>query len=64
MLAISARLSELGMITFSNRHVTSSLHYHEEELIGQNISALIPQVFKDVHDGLLRAYLYDSPDRD
>ena len=47
-------ISELGIIETVNPSVTRMFGYSEEEMVGQNIKMLMPEPYKDEHDGYLK----------
>lgn len=47
-------ISEKGMIETVNPAVTKMFGYSEDEMIGQNVKMLMPNPYKDEHDGYLK----------
>ncbi|MFT6085783.1 MAG: two-component system sensor kinase FixL [Glaciecola sp.] len=50
-------INEKGIIELVNSATTAMFMYDEEELLGQNISILMPASLKQHHDGYLSSYL-------
>lgn len=50
-------IDERGTIEMSNPALTRIFGYESAELLGQNVSMLMPQPFRDAHDGYLANYL-------
>lgn len=50
-------IDHLGLVHVSNKAVESLLGYDQEELIGRNVSMLMPSPYKENHDEYLRAHL-------
>ncbi len=46
-----------GVITYANRTCETVFGYHEQELIGNNISCLMPQPYRSNHSDYVRHYL-------
>lgn len=52
-----ATINHEGIIQSINNGVTEIFGYEESELVGHNISMLMPSPYRDEHDGYLRKYL-------
>lgn len=50
-------IDENGIITSSNISARKMFNYLNEEMIGKNVSMLMPKPFKDKHDDYLKSYL-------
>ena len=50
-------ISDRGLITSANRVVKKMFGYSAEELIGKNVSVLIPEPFASKHDKYMQSYL-------
>jgi len=60
ILTISGNLGSLGTIKNVNNEITRILQFSKPDLIGQNISRIIPKVIGDLHDGFMRNYFETS----
>ena len=50
-------INEKGIITLVNRSACDMFGYQESELIGHNISMLMPEPHRSAHDGYIRAHM-------
>lgn len=50
-------IDERGLIETANRAVEEMFGYQAGDLLGQNVSRLMPEPFRSEHDGYLRRYL-------
>ncbi len=53
-------IGEDGLIRSVNKAVSTIFGYSENELLGQNVSMLMPAPYRRMHDGYLHAYLNGS----
>ena len=60
ILTVSGNLANLGIIKNVNNEITRILGFSKPDLIGQNISRIIPKVMGDLHDGFMRNYFETS----
>ena len=60
ILTVSGNLGSLGTIKNVNNEITRILGFSKPDLIGQNISRIIPKVIGDLHDGFMRNYFETS----
>jgi PAS domain S-box-containing protein len=49
-------IHQLGVILKVNSAASELFGYHEDELIGRNISMLMPRKYSEKHDGYLQNY--------
>ncbi len=56
-------INQRGVIVSINQAVLQTFGYSPEELLGKNISVLMPTPFKSEHDGYLERYLKDGAKR-
>ena len=50
-------IDERGIIESINPAVTRIFGYHEEDLLGKNVSVLMPEPYRSQHDGYIQDYL-------
>ena len=56
-------INELGLIASVNRAAERIFGWHADELLGQNISMLMPEPERSAHDDYLRNYMSGTPGR-
>ena len=56
-------INHKGIIVSANRAIFNTFGYEVNEVIGKNISILMPTPFKAEHDGYLERYLSDGTKR-
>ena len=57
VISISQTLNKLGVVESANSVALTMFGYHKWDLVGKNISALVPSPMNARHDTYLRAYL-------
>ena len=57
VISISQTLNKLGVVESANWVALTMFGYHKRDLVGKNISALVPSPMNARHDTYLRAYL-------
>ena len=50
-------IDKQGIVLFFNAGAELMLGYHVDEVVGQNVSMLVPSPYQQAHDGYLRHYL-------
>jgi PAS domain S-box-containing protein len=60
IITLSGNYNSIGTVTNSNNEVTRILGFAKNDIIGQNINRIMPKIFADMHDGLLRSYFERS----
>jgi PAS domain S-box-containing protein len=63
IITISGNTHTLGVILHCNTQVKSIIGYYMSDLIGQNISRVMPKIIGDHHDEILKGYLETSEER-
>lgn len=63
IVIISGNEDELGKIVQTNNFIKESVGYQRRQLIGQNVSILMPKIFSDHHNNVLSRYLQTSNER-
>jgi len=53
-ICISGQLNKLGMITNFNNSFCNLFGYQRKELIGENISYLMPEIYRSIHEEILK----------
>ncbi len=56
-MTISGNYNNIGSIKNTNNEILRILEYSPSEIIGQNVSRLMPKVIADMHDIFLRNFL-------
>ena len=56
-------INDQGIVLEANRAVFSVLGYEPEELVGRNISLIVPEPHHNAHDGYLQRYLKEGDPR-
>ena len=60
IFTVSGNLSSIGTIKNVNNEITRILGFSKPDLIGQNISRIIPKIIGDLHDGFMKNYFETS----
>lgn len=63
ILTVSGNLTSIGSIKNVNNEITRILGFSKQDLIGQNISRIIPKIIGDLHDGFMKNYFETSEPR-
>lgn len=56
-------IDQTGRISFANRRVEAMLGYLPDELVGQPLSVLVPERYRDLHAGHMARFMNDSTPR-
>ena len=57
VIQISAEFATIGEIVSANRAVYQIFGRLQQQVIGENISQLMPEPFRSLHDGFLTRYI-------
>jgi len=60
ILTVSGNFNNMGTVVNVNNEITRILNFSKSDLIGQNISKIMPKVYADIHDSLMRNYFETS----
>ena len=60
---VSGNHKNMGIITDIGTNIPKMFGYSKAELLNRNISVLMPRVFAEVHDQLLKAYLLNTSEK-
>ncbi|KAL4485750.1 hypothetical protein ABPG72_012290 [Tetrahymena utriculariae] len=60
VISVSGNLNQIGIVVNTNNEIEQLLSYSKNDLMGQNISKIMPKVYGDIHDGLFHRYLETS----
>jgi len=60
IITCSGNFNSMGLITNVNNEINRILNFSKTDLIGQNISRIMPKVIADLHDGFMRNYFETS----
>ena len=60
IITTSCNLNSIGDIINSNDEITRLFGFTKSEVIGQNITIIIPKIFADNHDNLMKRYMETS----
>ena len=60
---MSGNEKDLGIITQTNNYIYKGLGYNRREIISQNVATIMPKIFGDNHNKVLRRYLSTSSER-
>lgn len=60
LITVSANINELGLVTNCTSEIKRILQFSTNELIGQNISKIMPKILGDSHDEFIQAY-FENP---
>ena len=60
MIIASGNIHDIGVIRSTNTEISRLLGYSIHEIIGQNISRILPKVLADLHDDLMKRYFDTS----
>ncbi len=63
IITLSGNLNSMGIVTNSNNEISRILNYSKNEIVGQNISRIMPRYLANVHDGFMRNYFETSKAR-
>ena len=56
IITCSGNYNEMGVVTNCNNEITRILGFPKQEIIGQNISKIMPRVYANVHSQLMSRY--------
>jgi len=60
IITCSGNFHDVGIILNANTEVTRILKYQVNDLLGENISMVMPQILADIHDELMKNYFETS----
>ena len=60
IITTSGNFNTMGTVMNSNNEITRILQYSKSDVIGQNINRIMPKVYSDIHDRLMRRYFETS----
>ena len=56
IISCSGNYNSIGTVTNSNNEMMRILGYSKTDIVGQNISRIMPKIYADLHDGFLKSY--------
>ena len=60
IVTISGNLNQIGIITNVNNEIFDFLGFQKSDIIGQNVSKIMPRVYGNMHDSFLDRFLETS----
>jgi PAS domain S-box-containing protein len=63
MIVISATRDNYGRVIHANDEVECLLGYKRKDLIGKNVSIVIPKIIGEIHDLFIKKYLETAENR-
>ena len=63
LIAVSGNLKSMGIVKSVTNDITRILDYSKGDLVGHNISRIMPKVFADAHDQVMERYFESAQPR-
>ena len=63
IVTVSCNFSTMGNVISANNEITRIFEFSKSEIIGQNITRIIPKFIADIHDSLMKRYIETSEAR-
>ena len=60
IVMISGNHNSIGVVVNCNYEISRLLGFNKNDVIGQNITRILPKVFLDLHDGFIRRFMETS----